>query len=92
MGTLGLRSKRTIKDKVLQFLSRYFIRNHVNHITYNSEFCRNIAMEFYKVKKSTPATLIYNAIPNIELPIQDENDPAIKLKSSSFLLSLSFCR
>jgi len=85
-GNFGFGRKRTIKDKVLQFLSRYFIRNHVNHITYNSEFCRNIAMEFYKVKKSTPATLIYNAIPNIELPIQDENDPAIKIKSSDFIV------
>lgn len=67
-GNFGFGRKRRLTDRLLQFLCGYFLRNYVDHVTYNSEFSRQYAFNFYNLKntKSLDETLIYNAIPNKE--------------------------
>lgn len=84
-GNFGFGRKRKLNDRILQNLCGYFIRNHVSHVTYNSDFSRKYAREFYQLKDTQNETLIYNAIPRHETEFTEQPDDSLKISADTFI-------
>lgn len=85
-GNFGFGRYRGLNDRILQYLCGYFIRKHVNHITFNSEFSRQHAMQFYNLKPDLNGTLIYNAIPENTFSPDMDTDKSKGIFSNSFVI------
>lgn len=73
-GNFGFGRKRNLADRLLQILCGYFIRHHVDYVTYNSEFSRRYAQGFYQLKNPVNEALIYNAIPTAGFTEKEMSD------------------
>jgi glycosyltransferase involved in cell wall biosynthesis len=85
-GNFGFGRHRRITDRMLQLMCGYFIRNHVSHITYNSEFSRQYAITFYQLKNHSNGTLIYNAVPGDAPTLTDEVADLLPIRSHHFVI------
>ncbi len=77
-GNYGLGHRRNWRDKIKMVMRSRFIKHHVNYMTFNSQFTKDLTEQYFSLQQ-IPSKVIYNGI-NQDVPSVPEKKQLLELR------------